>query len=191
MRMAWRGMRQTGWLLICAFLAACSPSGQNAAAPREPAGKPLKLTSGAFEAGGTIPRQFTCEGSDISPALTWTEPPARTRSFAFIVDDPEPPAGVWVHWVIYDLPPSARQLPENIPEQAEFDSGARHGRNDFRRLGYGGPCPPPGPAHRYFFKLYALNATLGLKPGATKAELDNAMKGHILAEAELMARYGR
>ena len=184
-------MRQTGWLLICAFLAACSPSGQNAAAPREPAGKPLKLASAAVEAGGTIPRQFTCEGSDISPALTWTEPPAGTRSFALIVDDPDAPAGVWVHWVIYDLPPSARQLPENIPEQAEFDSGARHGRNDFRRLGYGGPCPPPGPAHRYFFKLYALNATLGLKPGATKADLENAMKGHILAEAELMARYGR
>ena len=108
-----------------------------------------------------------------------------------IVDDPDAPAGVWVHWFIYALPESARQFPENIPEQAEFDSGARHGRNDFRRLGYGGPCPPPGPAHRYFFKLYALNATLGLKPGATKAELENAMKGHILAEAELMARYGR
>jgi Raf kinase inhibitor-like YbhB/YbcL family protein len=185
-----RSMRQTGWLLICALFASCSPSGQNAATPREPAGE-LKLTSAAFEAGGTIPRQFTCEGSDISPALMWTDPPVGTRSFALIVDDPDAPSGTWVHWVLFDLPASARQLPQDVPKQAELDSGARHGRNDFRRLGYGGPCPPPGPAHRYFFKLYALDAKMGLEPGATKAHLENAMKGHILAETQIMGRYGR
>jgi Raf kinase inhibitor-like YbhB/YbcL family protein len=183
-------MRQAGGLLLCAFLAACSPVSQNNATPREPAGK-FKLTSTAFEAGGAIPRQFTCEGSDISPALRWTDPPAGTKSLALIVDDPDAPAGTWVHWVLYDLPPTARELPENMAKDAELSDGARHGRNDFHRLGYGGPCPPPGPAHRYFFKLYALDAKVGLKPGSSKADLENAMKGHILAEGQLMGRFGR
>jgi Raf kinase inhibitor-like YbhB/YbcL family protein len=168
----------------------CSANNQNAATPRERAGK-FKLTSAAFEAGGEIPRQFTCEGSDISPALTWTDPPAGTKSFALIVDDPDAPARTWVHWVLYDLPPTMRELPEGQAKDPELPSGARHGRNDFRRLGYGGPCPPPGPAHRYFFKLYALDAKMGLEPGATKADLENAMKGHILAETQIMGRFGR
>jgi Raf kinase inhibitor-like YbhB/YbcL family protein len=185
-----RILPQAGWVLICAFVAACSPSGQNVAAPRKPAEK-FKLTSAAFEAGAVIPPEYTCSGSDISPALQWTDPPAGTKSFALIVDDPDAPAGTWVHWVLFNLPPSSRELPENMAKDAELPGGGRNGRSDFQRLGYGGPCPPPGPAHRYFFKLYALDAKLQLKAGATKADLESAMKDHILAQAELMGRFAR
>jgi hypothetical protein len=107
------------------------------------------------------------------------------------MDDPDAPMGTWVPWVIYDLPTTARALDENLPRQKELSNGARQGRNDFRNVGYGGPCPPPGPAHRYFIKLYALDARLDLKSGATKADVEKAMKGHILGEAQLMGRYGR
>ncbi len=151
----------------------------------------LKLTTTAFSAGGTVPKKFTCDGPDVSPALAWTDPPAGTQSFALIMDDPDAPVGIWVHWVLYDLPASARDLPEGVPKQEELSTAARQGRNDFRKIGYGGPCPPPGPAHRYFFKLYALDGKTNLKPGATKADLEKAMKGHILAQAELMGRYQR
>ncbi|MBI4466747.1 MAG: YbhB/YbcL family Raf kinase inhibitor-like protein [Acidobacteria bacterium] len=149
------------------------------------------LNSPAFTHGGDIPKKFTCDGPDLSPALTWSEPPAGTESFALIVDDPDAPVGTWVHWVLYDLPASARELAENVPKDNELGSGARQGRNDFGRIGYGGPCPPPGPAHRYFFKLYALKAKTNLKAGASKADLEKAMKGQILAQAELMGRYKR
>lgn len=151
----------------------------------------LKLTSAAFQPGGTIPKKFTCDGPDVSPALAWSGAPAGTKSFALIMDDPDAPVGTWVHWVLYDLPAGMHELAENVAKQEELPDGARQGRNDFRRIGYGGPCPPPGPAHRYFFKLYALDAKLGLKPGATKADVEKAMKGHVLAQGELMGRYGR
>jgi Raf kinase inhibitor-like YbhB/YbcL family protein len=151
----------------------------------------LKLTTTAFQPGGAIPKKFTCDGPDVSPPLAWADPPAGTQSFALIVDDPDAPVGTWVHWVLYDLPASARELPEGVPKEDELQNGGRQGRNDFRKIGYGGPCPPAGPAHRYFFKLYALDAKTNLKPGATKAELEKAMKGHISAQAELMGRYRR
>lgn len=151
----------------------------------------FQLTSTAFQAGGTIPRKFTCDGPDVSPPLAWSDPPAGTQSFALIMDDPDAPAGTWVHWVLYDLPAATRELTEGLPKQGELPNGARQGRNDFGKAGYGGPCPPSGPAHRYFFKLYALGAKIGLKAGATKAELEKAMKGHILGQAELMGRYKR
>ena len=151
----------------------------------------LKLTSTAFQPGATIPEEFTCDGPDVSPALAWTDPPADTHTFALIMDDPDAPVGTWVHWVLYDLPPNTRDLAEGVPKQEELPNGTRQGRNDFRRIGYGGPCPPSGPAHRYFFKLYALDSKTNLKPGATKAELEKAMKGHILTQAELMGRYQR
>ena len=151
----------------------------------------LKMTSAAFEPGGTIPRKFTCDGSDVSPALEWTDPPAGTQSFALIADDPDAPVGTWVHWVLYDLPAETRALAEGLPKTEQLANGARHGSNDFRRLGYGGPCPPPGKPHRYFFKLYALDARLNLKAGATKAEVERAMQNHILAQGELMGRYAR
>ncbi len=151
----------------------------------------LMLTTTAFQPGATIPKKFTCDGPDVSPALSWTDPPGGTQSFALIVDDPDAPMGTWVHWVLYDLPATTRELAEGVPRQEELPSGARQGRNDFRKIGYGGPCPPPGPAHRYFFKLYALDSKTNLKPGATKADLEMAMKGHILAQAELTGRYQR
>jgi len=151
----------------------------------------FQMTSTAFSSAEMIPRKFTCDGPDISPQLAWNEPPAGTQSFALITDDPDAPVGTWVHWVLYDLPPSARSLDEAVPKQEQLPSGARQGRNDFGKIGYGGPCPPPGKPHRYFFKLYALDAKLNLKPGATKAGLERAMKGHILAQAELIGRYGR
>lgn len=150
-----------------------------------------ELKSSAFAAGADIPKKHTCDGADLSPTLTWGDPPDKTASFALIVDDPDAPAGTWVHWVLYNLPGTARELAENIAKEEQLDSGALQGKNDFRRIGYGGPCPPAGPAHRYYFKLYALDAPLNLKAGATKAAVEKAMKGHVLAQAELMGRYKR
>ena len=151
----------------------------------------MKLTSTAFQAGGDIPAKYTCSGPDVSPALSWTDPPRDTRSFALIADDPDAPAGTWVHWVVYDLPASARQLPENVPKTESILAGGMQGQNDFRKTGYGGPCPPPGNAHRYYFKLYALDSQLNLKPGATKKAVEEALQGHVLAQAELMGRFKR
>ncbi|HET7209911.1 MAG TPA: YbhB/YbcL family Raf kinase inhibitor-like protein [Terriglobales bacterium] len=149
------------------------------------------ISSNAFEDGGDIPRKFTCDGADISPELSWTEPPAGTTSLVLIADDPDAPVGTWTHWLLFDLPADTRNLDENVSKIDQLPNGARQGRNDFRKIGYGGPCPPPGKAHRYFFKLFALNATLGLQPGAGKSELDQAMQGHVLAKAELMGRFSR
>jgi len=153
----------------------------------------LSLASSAFRAGASIPRLHTCDGPDRSPPLAWTGAPARTATFALIVDDPDAPGGTWVHWVLYDLPAGTSALEGNVPkvERPPELGGAAQGRNDFRALGYGGPCPPPGPAHRYFFKLYALGAALGLKPGATKQELERAMAGRVLDSAELVGTYAR
>ncbi|MFQ5928048.1 MAG: YbhB/YbcL family Raf kinase inhibitor-like protein [Terriglobia bacterium] len=151
----------------------------------------FQLKTSAFQPKGEIPRKYTCDGPDVSPPLTWTEPPQGTQSFSLIVDDPDAPVGTWVHWVLYDLPASLRELAEGIPKDGELPNGAKQGRNDFQKIGYGGPCPPPGSAHRYFFKLYALDAKTNLKPGATKGELLRTMEGHILAQAELVGRYKR
>ena len=148
------------------------------------------LTSAAFREGGMIPPAHTCDGQDASPPLAWTGPPPGTNSFALISDDPDAPGQTWVHWVVYNLPPSARQLPEAFPPDEERPDGMRQGMTDFGRVGYGGPCPPGG-THRYFFTLYALDAMLSLPPGATKPQLEAAMKGHLLAEAQLMGTYRR
>jgi Raf kinase inhibitor-like YbhB/YbcL family protein len=150
----------------------------------------LVLTSSAFAAGEPIPAKFSCDGEDVSPALAWGEPPAGTESFALIMDDPDAPAGTWVHWVLFNIPPEARSLPEAIGPDPTRADGSRHGTSSFRSLGYGGPCPPGG-THRYFFKLYALDVLLDLRPGATVAELEAAMQGHVLAAAELMGTYSR
>lgn len=149
------------------------------------------LKSAGFENGGQIPRRFTCDGVDLSPALSWGEPPAGTRSLALISDDPDAPVGTWVHWVIFDLPATSRELREGVAKANDVPGGGKQGTNDFRQVGYGGPCPPPGNAHRYFFKLYALDTQLNLKPLATKKDVEQAMKGHILAQAELMGHYKR
>jgi len=151
----------------------------------------FELTSAAFKAGETIPRKHTCDGADVSPQLTWAGPPAGTASFALVADDPDAPVGTWVHWVLYDVPATAHELPEGVPAEPTLQSGGRQGTNDFKKIGYGGPCPPRGTTHRYFFKLYALNAALGLAPGATKQAVVKAMEGHLKGQAELMGRYGR
>lgn len=149
------------------------------------------LTSPAFQAGGVIPKTFTCDGPDRSPTLQWDDPPAATQSFCLIMDDPDAPNGSWTHWVLYNLPASATELSENVPKEKELPNSVRQGRNDFRKIGYGGPCPPKGPAHRYYFRLYALGAKTGLMPGATRTDLERAIKSHILATAELIGRYQR
>lgn len=151
----------------------------------------FELRSGAFKDGAQIPAKHTADGQDRSPALAWTDPPPGTQSLALIADDPDAPVGTWVHWVLYNIPASARELPEGVPPREKLSDGSLQGRNDFGRVGYGGPSPPPGPAHRYFFKLYALDLVLPLAPKATKAEVEKAMAGHLLAEATLMGRYKR
>ena len=149
------------------------------------------LTSTAFADGATIPAKYTCDGADLSPPLAWTGAPDATRTFALIADDPDAPAGTWVHWVLFNLSGAVRALPETVPRAESVLAGARQGRNDFKRIGYGGPCPPPGKPHRYHFKLYALDGPLALDAGVTKTEVERAMRGHILAQAQLMGTYGR
>ena len=149
----------------------------------------FQLTATPFQNGGEIPKKFTCDGSDVSPELVWTDPPAGTHNFAVIVDDPDAPAGTWVHWVLYDLPANALRLAEGIAKKDRLQNGACQGRNDFGKLGYNGPCPPRGSEHRYFFKLYALDAKTNLKPGASKRDLEHAMKGHILAQSEFVGKF--
>jgi Raf kinase inhibitor-like YbhB/YbcL family protein len=151
----------------------------------------LQITSPAFRPGDDVPTKHTCDGQDVSPALEWSDPPDGTRSLALICDDPDAPRGTWSHWVLYNLPPSARGLPEAVPPDKSLPDGSMQGKNDFGRIGYGGPCPPRGSKHRYFYRLYALDAAPNLAPGATRQALLDAMRGHILAEAELMGRYGR
>lgn len=151
----------------------------------------MEIKSSAFQNGGEIPRKYTCDGADLSPPLGWENTPSGTKAFALIADDPDAPVGIWVHWVLYDLPAETKELAEGVKPSETLTSGAKQGINDFRKIGYGGPCPPPGPAHRYFFKLYALDAEAKLKPRATKQQLLNTIKGHILGEAQLMGRYKR
>jgi Raf kinase inhibitor-like YbhB/YbcL family protein len=155
----------------------------------------LTLKSSAFEADKTIPKQYTCDGKDVSPPLKWQDAPAGTKSFAVIMDDPDAPPGTWIHWLIYDVPADTTEFPEGLAKEETLPSGAKQGLvwgvADFSRVGYFGPCPPPGKPHRYFFKLYALDQSLNLPPKATKSTLLNAMKGHILAEASLVGLYGR
>lgn len=149
------------------------------------------LQSPQLEAGELIPRRFTCDGVDRSPALRWAQPPAGVKSFSLVVEDPDAPGGTFIHWIIYNLPGETRELPENVPQDRELATGARQGRNGFGKIGYGGPCPPPGPAHRYYFRLFALDANLNLPAGASRSELDRAMQKHVLAQAELMGKYKR
>jgi Raf kinase inhibitor-like YbhB/YbcL family protein len=149
------------------------------------------LKSASFNHEGDIPKKHTCDGADVSPALSWSDPPSDTRSFCLIMDDPDAPSGTWVHWVLYDIPGQSRELSENVPKQAELKDGSRQGRNDFQKPGYGGPCPPRGGPHRYYIRLYALDTTLKLPSDATKGDVEKKMKGHVIAHAELMGRYKR
>ncbi|NOZ70621.1 MAG: YbhB/YbcL family Raf kinase inhibitor-like protein [Chloroflexi bacterium] len=150
----------------------------------------MKLTSPVFAYGEPIPRKYTCDGEDISPPLQWGDAPADAASFALIMDDPDAPVGTWDHWLIFDIPPTATGLPEGIPSDAHLSDGSVQGTNSWQRIGYGGPCPPRG-QHRYFFRLYTLDSKLKLGPETNKASLLKAMKGHVLAQAELMGVYQR
>jgi hypothetical protein len=155
-------------------------------------GYPMKMDikSAAFEEGDSIPKKYTCDEVDVSPQLSWSQPPEGTKSMVLICDDTDAPMGAWVHWVLYGLTPDTLEISEGIPDDKEVLGGAKHGVNDFRKYGYGGPCPLGG-THRYFFKLYAVDKEVDLDPGATKDEVLDAIKGHVLAEGQLMGRYSR
>ena len=151
----------------------------------------LELTSTAFQEGATIPQPYTGDGRNISPPLKWGDPPAGTRSLALICEDPDAPRGTFTHWLVFNLPAESRELSEGVPATATLPNGTVQGTNDFGKVGYGGPKPPPGKPHRYIFTLYALDRSLDVSPGAAKAELLAAMKGHVLGEARLLGTYAR
>ena len=150
----------------------------------------ISLKSPSFKDGEMIPLRFTCDGEDISPELAWESVPEKCQTLAIICDDPDAPMGTWVHWIVYNIPADLTGLEEGIPPDDILPSGAKQGKNGWRRIGYGGPCPPGG-THRYFFKIYALDTQLDLEAGASKSQLTDAMEGHILSQGQLMGRYSR
>ncbi|NOX38859.1 MAG: YbhB/YbcL family Raf kinase inhibitor-like protein [Calditrichaeota bacterium] len=149
------------------------------------------LKSPAFEHGKPIPLKYTCDGPDVSPPLSWSGTPAGTKSFVLICDDPDAPVGTWVHWVIYNIPGDRTELPEGVAKENIVLEDVRQGINDFQRIGYGGPCPPGGKPHRYFFKLYALDIESNWEAGLTKEEVLEKMENHVLGQTELMGTYQR
>lgn len=151
----------------------------------------MTMTSEAFTEGQPIPAQYTGDGKDISVPLKWANPPPETQTFALICEDPDAPRGTWTHWVLYNLPAQTRELPEGVPAERTLADSAVQGKNDFGNIGYGGPAPPRGHPHRYFFKLYALDKKLDLRPGATRSQVLSAAAGHVLAESHLMGSYKR
>ncbi len=151
----------------------------------------LKVSSRQWQSGATIPTKYTGDGEDISPPLEFDGVPPGTRAFALICDDPDAPVGTWVHWVIYDIPGTARGLPEGVARDPSLPDGSRQGRNSWKRPGYGGPSPPPGQPHRYFFRLYALREPLGARPGLDAKEAEAAARAKSIEAAEFMGRYGR
>lgn len=151
----------------------------------------LSITSTAFQEGGNIPDKYTCQGQDISPPLAWSEPPGGTLSFALIMDDPDAPGGTFTHWVIFNIPPDSRGLPEAVPAEDRLSDGTVQGTNSFNKIGYDGPCPPAGHPHRYIFTLYALDRSLELQAGASKKQVLDALEEHILAQGELTGMYQR
>ena len=181
-------LKATAFLLSLCAVTGC----HGAPLPQLGAGSPsIQLTAGSFNNNGRIPASFTCDGANTSPPLTWSSPPAATKSFALILDDPDAPMGSFVHWVIYNLPATDRSLPAAVPKQGQLSDGARQGRNDFGETGYGGPCPPGHSEHHYRFVLYAADAVLSLPAGATKQQVEDALKGHIVARGVLVGRYSR
>jgi Raf kinase inhibitor-like YbhB/YbcL family protein len=149
------------------------------------------LTSTAFAAGTAIPARYTCDGENRSPALSWRDVPDGTAALVLIMDDPDAPSGIFTHWVVTGIPPEATQIPEGVGQSERLANGAVQGRNDFGRTGYGGPCPPPGPAHHYRFTLYALAVQPALRGSPTRQELVRAMQGHTLAQTQLVGLYQR
>jgi hypothetical protein len=151
----------------------------------------FSIASSAFKPGGSIPRVFTADGSNVSPALSWENPPSGTQAFALICDDPDAPVGTWVHWLIWNLSASTKGLAQSVQQTKILTDGSAQGKNDFGRIGYGGPSPPPGKPHRYFFRLYALKERLTLAAGASRRDLEKAMEGKTLGVAEVFGTYGR
>ena len=150
----------------------------------------ISIKSEAFREGETIPAEYTCRGRNVSPALSWSGIPADAKSIALIMDDPDAPAGTFDHWVVYNIPASAQGLPRAVPKNETLSDGSRQGTASSGDVGYHSPCPPSG-VHRYYFRIYALDTKLDLPAGATRKQVDDDMKGHILAKGELMGRYGR
>ena len=171
-------------------LCSCRSADRDEPAAKGREKREIRVTSSAFSEGELIPSKYTCDGANVSPPISWESVPAGARTIALISDDPDAPVGTWVHWVLYDLPANVTHLPENVPPDEKLANGADQGKTDFGKIGYGGPCPPSG-THRYYFKVYALDTSLGLGPGATKGQLLNAMKEHIVAEGQLMGKYAR
>lgn len=176
-------------LASCARVPPAPSQSPTPATPRETQAE-IKVTSAVFKEGQPIPRQYTCDGVNVSPPLEWTGVPKTAKTIAIIADDPDAPSGTWVHWVVYDLPAQNIGLVENLPPDEQLKAGGFQGTNDFRKIGYGGPCPPTG-THRYFFKVYALDNFLSLKVAATKTLVEKAMEGHIVAQGQLMGTYSR
>jgi Raf kinase inhibitor-like YbhB/YbcL family protein len=173
------------WTTFCLLLVILTISSASASAGEGKKMSELKIASPAFSTNGFIPSRYTCDGGDINPPLEFSNVPAEAKSLALVVDDPDAPIGMWVHWIVWNMDPATREVAEDhVPRNAV------QGKNDWKRNRYGGPCPPSG-VHRYFFKLYALDSKLNMEPSATKGDLERAMKGHILAKAELIGLYKR
>lgn len=180
-------MMAAGLLLICmGLLAGCSVQEEGYGGA-----KGLLVFSEAFVQGQPVPVRFTCKGEDTSPEVRWEGAPAGTRSVAVILEDPDAPGGVFTHWLVYGIPANQTELAEGIPKEKEVAGGIRQGGNDFGKYGYGGPCPPPGPAHHYVLAVYALDTPVTLGPGAERQALESAMKGHVLASTHITAVFGR
>jgi Raf kinase inhibitor-like YbhB/YbcL family protein len=175
--------------VVMVFSFAASACTGEVPAPQKEVEMTLSLSSPAFKEGDRIPVKYTCDGEDISPPLAWGEPPQETQVLALIVADPDAPGGVFTHWVLFNIPATVRQLGEGVPAQERLQNGALQGKNDFGRIGYGGPCPPHGPAHQYRFTIYALGNSLDLATGASGKQLLEAMKGHLLAQGQLIGTY--
>ena len=174
------------------FLLASEKNGEEATQAKKGVSvmRGIIITSPAFKHMRPIPEVHTCNGADISPPLEWSELPAETKSVVLICDDPDAPRATWVHWVVYDMPPTCRALPQGVEKTTTLTIGGEQGKNDFQKIGYDGPCPPGG-THRYFFKVYALDKRLDLPAGKTKREVEKAMKGHILAQGEVIGTYSK
>lgn len=186
-----------GLVALALVLSSCGSRDGSEVSPVEERIRTIRLESTAFPEGGMIPRKYTCDGEDVSPPLAWSNVPEAARSLVLICDDPDAPAGTWTHWVLFNLPAEVTALSERLPPEGDVqvasggaEHAARQGRNDFGKLGYGGPCPPSG-THRYYFRLCALDTTLSLKPGASRKQVLGAMEGHVLAQGQVMGRYAR
>ncbi len=180
-------------LMAAPFLAGCHHDDPppTPVTTRAPAENPSFMLSSSSLQEGKFPKESTCDGGNQSPPLAWTAPPAETRSLVLTVTDPDAPGGTYTHWLLYNVPANSNGLPANVSKQDQLADGTRQGRNDFGKIGYGGPCPPRESTHRYFFDLFALDTSLNLPPGATRAQVEDVMNTHILARGKLLARYSR